>query len=73
MGQIDLKQPAVIEMQRTGAEIQDDRFLPKVTDSDPDQTLTISEETFGDLTEWRILGATNLIDAVEAFSDEENE
>jgi len=34
---------------------------------------TISEETFGDLTEWRILGATNLIDAVEAFSDEENE
>jgi hypothetical protein len=26
---------------------------------------TISEETFGDLTEWRIIGATNLIDTVE--------
>jgi hypothetical protein len=29
---------------------------------------TISEETFGDLTEWRIVGATNLIDAVNAHT-----
>jgi hypothetical protein len=33
---------------------------------------TISEETFGDLTEWRIIGATNLIDAVDAHADAED-
>lgn len=33
---------------------------------------TISEETFGDLTEWRIIGATNLIDTVEERLDDED-
>jgi hypothetical protein len=32
---------------------------------------TISEETFGDLFEWRIIGATNLIDTMDGFLAEE--
>jgi hypothetical protein len=33
---------------------------------------TISKETFGDLSEWRIIGATNLIDAMDEHTDEES-